>query len=99
MNRRQFLRDSALASASVALMGAVRFAAHAESTLTDSRIEVLLDEPLGTISPNIYGHFAENLSGVLYDGVWVGTGSKVPNVDGLRKDLIEQMRKIKAGSG
>ncbi|MGD0509474.1 MAG: twin-arginine translocation signal domain-containing protein [Terriglobales bacterium] len=50
MNRRQFLRDSALASASVALMGAVRFAAHAKSALTDSRIEVLLDEPLGTIS-------------------------------------------------
>jgi hypothetical protein len=37
----------------------VRFAAHAESALTDSRIEVLLDEPLGTISANIYGHFAE----------------------------------------
>lgn len=63
MNRRQFLRDGALAIASVALMGAVRFAAHGESTLTDSRIEVLLDEPLGTISPNIYDHFAENLYG------------------------------------
>jgi alpha-N-arabinofuranosidase len=96
MNRRQFLRDSAIASASVALMGATRFAAHAESAPTDSRIEVLLDEPLGSISANIYGHFAENLSGVLYDGVWVGTDSKVPNVDGLRKDLIDQMRKIKA---
>lgn len=33
MNRRRFLRDSALASASVALMGAARFAAHAESAL------------------------------------------------------------------
>ena len=96
MNRRQFLRDSALASASVALMGATPFAAHAESPSTDARIEVLIDEPLGTISPNIYGHFAENLSGVLYDGIWVGTGSKVPNVDGLRKELIDQMRKIKA---
>ena len=60
MNRRRFLRDSALASASVALMGAVRFAAHAESALTDSRIEVLLDEPLGTISANIYGTPAPN---------------------------------------
>jgi hypothetical protein len=51
MNRRQFLRDSALASASVVLMGAVRFAAHAESALTDSRIEVLLDEPLLSSRP------------------------------------------------
>lgn len=61
----------------------------------DARIEVLLDEPLGTISPNIYGHFAENLSGVIYDGMWVGEKSKVPNVNGIRKELIDEMRKIK----
>ena len=60
MNRRQFLRDRALASASVALMGAVRFAAHGESTLTDSRIEVQLDEPLGT-GKNV---LARSLSGI-----------------------------------
>jgi alpha-N-arabinofuranosidase len=57
---------------------------------------VLFDEPLGTISPNIYGHFVENLSGVLYDGIWVGEKSSVANIDGLRKSLIEHMRKIKA---
>ena len=62
----------------------------------DSRIEVLLGEPLGTISPNIYGHFAENLGGVIYDGIWVGEKSKVPNVNGIRKELVEEMRKIKA---
>jgi alpha-N-arabinofuranosidase len=64
--------------------------------MADSRIEVLFDEPLGTISPNLYGHFAENLGGVLYDGIWVGEKSSVPNINGLRKDLIEHMRKIKA---
>ena len=62
----------------------------------DSRIEVLLGEPLGTISPNIYGHFTENLGGVIYDGVWVGEKSKVPNLNGIRKELVEEMRKIKA---
>lgn len=66
------------------------------SRSADSRIEVLLDEPLGTISPNIYGHFTENLSGVFYDGIWVGERSRVANVDGLRKELIDHMRKIKA---
>jgi alpha-N-arabinofuranosidase len=66
------------------------------SRTADSRIEVLFDEPIGTISPNIYGHFAENLGGVLYDGIWVGENSRVPNIDGLRKELIEHMRKIKA---
>jgi alpha-N-arabinofuranosidase len=61
----------------------------------DSRIEVLLAEPLGNISADIYGHFAENLSGVVYDGIWVGENSKVPNVNGIRKRLIEEMQKIK----
>jgi alpha-N-arabinofuranosidase len=53
-----------------------------------------MDEPLGTISPNIYGHFAENLSGVIYDGIWVGENSKVPNIGGIRKELVDEMRKI-----
>src|SRR5262249_26036929 len=62
----------------------------------DSRIEILLDEPLGVISPNIYGHFTEHLGSVIYDGVWVGPNSSIPNVHGIRKELIEQLRKIKA---
>jgi alpha-L-arabinofuranosidase len=53
-------------------------------------------ETQGTIAPNIYGHFTEHLGGVVYDGIWVGADSKVPNVDGLRRDLIEHMKKIKA---
>ncbi len=61
----------------------------------DSRIEVLLGEPLGTISPNINGHFIENLGGVVYDGIWVGPASKVANVGGVRQALVDQFRKIK----
>ncbi len=70
--------------------------AAASPAADDSRIEVLPGEPLGTISPNIYGHFAENLGGVIYDGIWVGENSKVPNVNGIRKELVDEMRKIKA---
>jgi alpha-L-arabinofuranosidase len=92
IGRRQFIRDSAAGAGYVWLSRVAPFAASAD----DSRIEVLLAEPLGTISPNIYGHFTENLGGVIYDGVWVGEKSKVPNVNGIRKELIEEMRKIKA---
>jgi alpha-N-arabinofuranosidase len=66
------------------------------SSPADSRIEVLLGEVLGTISPNIYGHFLEHLGGVIYDGVWVGESSKIANIKGIRKDLVDEMRKIKA---
>jgi alpha-L-arabinofuranosidase len=93
--RRQFLRTSlAGAGAVFAAKTSLPFA-WAQSSTPDARIEVLLNEPLGTISPNIYGHFVENLSGVVYDGIWVGPNSKVPNVDGIRKELVDEMRKIK----
>ncbi|HZQ20667.1 MAG TPA: alpha-L-arabinofuranosidase C-terminal domain-containing protein [Terriglobales bacterium] len=90
MKRRNFLKTSA-AAAGVLVLKSSRLS-FAQST--DARIEILLDEPLGTISPNIYGHFAENLSGVIYDGIWVGKNSNVPNVNGIRKELVDEMRKI-----
>ena len=61
----------------------------------DSRIEVLTAEPVGPIAPEIYGHFAEHLGGVIYDGIWVGENSKIPNVGGIRKALVDALKKIK----
>ncbi len=101
MKRRQFLH-AGLAVGGAVLASKVPFSrawaqsSSTDSPMIDSRIEVLTGEPLGTISPNLYGHFTENLSGVVYDGIWVGPNSKVPNVDGIRKQLIDEMRKIKA---
>ena len=92
--RREFLRNTSLGAGVLLASKYLSFAE--QDTGAESRIEVLLDEPLGVISPNIYGHFAENLGGVIYDGIWVGKDSSIPQVDGIRRDLIEQMRKIKA---
>ncbi|HXE36169.1 MAG TPA: alpha-L-arabinofuranosidase C-terminal domain-containing protein [Verrucomicrobiae bacterium] len=96
INRRDFLHQGAMGAAGLLLAPKTGWASAAGSRAADSRIEVLFDEPLGTISPNIYGHFVENLSGVLYDGIWLGEKSPVANIDGIRKSLIEHMRKIKA---
>jgi alpha-L-arabinofuranosidase len=96
IDRREFLRNGALGAGACLLTRTSPFISAAVSGGPDSRIEVLLGEMLGTISPNIYGHFAENLSGVVYDGIWVGENSKVSNVNGIRKELIDEMRKIKA---
>jgi len=96
LNRRDFLQRGALGATALLVAPKIGWTTTANSRVADSRIEVLFDEPLGIISPNIYGHFVENLSGVLYDGIWVGEKSPVPNIDGLRKSLIEHMRKIKA---
>src|SRR5258706_2635794 len=63
----------------------------------EARIDVLLNEPVGTIAPEIYGHFVEHLGGVVYDGIWVGEKSPVPNVNGLRKSLVDAMQRVKPG--
>ena len=65
------------------------------SRAADSHVEVLLDEPIGTIAPEVYGHFIEHLGGVIYDGVWVGEKSRVPNVGGVRKALVDALRVIR----
>ena len=77
--RREFLIGSTAGLTALFLKWPSLSAQLTTSRLADSHIDVLLLEQLGTISPNIYGHFTENLGGVIYDGVWVGEDSKVPN--------------------
>src|SRR5690348_4301453 len=67
------------------------------SQSTDARVDVLLDEPVGTIAPEIYGHFVEHLGGVVYDGIWVGENSRIPNVGGIRKQLVDAFKTTRPG--
>ncbi len=46
------------------------------------------------IDKNIYGQFSEHLGHGIYGGIWVGPDSPIPNIDGIRKDVIEALRKI-----
>lgn len=91
IGRRDFVRNTAMGIGASLLTRHMGFAAS-----PDARIEVLLNETLGAISPNIYGHFAEHLGGVIYDGIWVGPNSKVANVNGIRKSLVEALQTIKS---
>ena len=49
----------------------------------------------GTINKNIYGHFAEHLGRGIYEGIYVGPDSPIPNVRGLRTDVVEALRHIR----
>lgn len=51
-------------------------------------------ETKDTISPEIYGHFAEHLGRCVYEGFWVGEDSDIPNVRGIRTDVVEALRKL-----
>lgn len=48
-----------------------------------------------TIDPNIFGQFAEHLGTGIYGGVWVGPESPIPNVRGIRSDVVQALRAIR----
>jgi len=58
--RRQFLKQAALGGSGLLLL---RGASPARAA-TSARIEVLPGEPIGSISPNLHGHFTEHIGGV-----------------------------------
>ena len=89
IDRRGFLGVAGISALGLAA-GPRRARAHgAEAT-----VDVLLDEPIGRIRPEIYSHFTEHIGGVVYDGIWVGPDSKVENVGGVRKQLVDHMRRL-----
>lgn len=94
VKRREFIKGAAAVGA-LALAARGRGLAQT-ARATDSRVEVLVGEEIGTISPDIYGHFAEHLGGVVYDGMWVGEKSRVPNTGGIRTALVDALKRIKA---
>lgn len=49
----------------------------------------------GTINKNIYGHFAEHLGRGIYEGIWVGTESSIPHINGIRKDVLEALKQLR----
>ncbi|XHS77821.1 alpha-N-arabinofuranosidase [Burkholderiaceae bacterium UC74_6] len=68
------------------------FSVHAAEPLQAS---LSIGEPAGPrIEPAIYGQFVEHLGRGVYDGLWVGPESKIPNVRGWRKDAVQALKKI-----
>ncbi|MBL8208011.1 MAG: alpha-N-arabinofuranosidase [Blastocatellia bacterium] len=89
MQRRSFLK-----SATYTGLGA--FVASGNKMAADAEIELAPEKAGIVINPHIYGHFIEHLGGVIYDGIWVGRNSRIPNVDGMRKQFIDDMKRIGA---
>jgi alpha-N-arabinofuranosidase len=59
------------------------------------RITIHLDEPIATIAPELYGHFAEHLGTCVNEGLWVGEDSSIPNIGGLRADIVEALKRLR----
>ena len=47
------------------------------------------------IDRNIFGQFAEHLGRGIYEGVWVGPDSPIPNTRGIRNDVVAALKALK----
>ncbi len=47
------------------------------------------------IAPEIYGQFSEHLGRCIYEGIYVGEASDLPNVNGMRQDVVEALKEIR----
>ena len=61
------------------------------------QIEVTVDvsKPGATIHRNIFGQFAEHLGTGIYEGIWVGRDSIIPNTRGIRNDVVAALKALK----
>ena len=53
------------------------------------------DTPGAKIDRRIFGQFAEHLGTGIYEGIWVGPNSKIPNIRGYRSDVVAALRALK----
>ena len=61
----------------------------------DVSVEIHTDRPGATINKNIYGQFAEHLGRGIYEGIWVGPESSIPNTRGFRNDVIAALKELR----
>ncbi|MDQ0192771.1 alpha-N-arabinofuranosidase [Paenibacillus wynnii] len=60
-----------------------------------NRLTVNTDITKGIINRNIYGHFSEHLGRCIYEGLWVGEDSPIPNTNGIRNDVVAALKEMK----
>lgn len=58
-------------------------------------LKINADTVCGRIAPEIYGQFSEHLGRCIYDGIYVGEDSDIPNVNGMRQDIVDAFKRIK----
>ncbi len=74
--------------------GLVAATAFAQPATTNSLV-IHADAATNRISKNIYGQFSEHLGRCIYEGIWVGPDSPIPNTRGIRNDVVAALKQIK----
>lgn len=59
-----------------------------------AKLHIRPDVVKGHINPEIQGHFSEHLGRCIYEGLYVGENSPIPNTNGMRNDVVEALKEI-----
>ncbi|MDO5575223.1 MAG: alpha-L-arabinofuranosidase C-terminal domain-containing protein [bacterium] len=59
-----------------------------------NHLTIHAEHRLNLIEPEIYGHFSEHLGRCIYEGIYVGEESEIPNENGMRTDVVTALREI-----
>ena len=89
VSRRHFLQG-----AGATLFSAVAARRAATLAVDEKQVQVLTNVAIGTIRPELHGHFAEHLGACTYGGLWIGPNSPIPNISGYRKQAVEYLRAL-----
>jgi alpha-N-arabinofuranosidase len=65
------------------------------SGAAEIELRIRADQPGDTISRYLYGSFAEHLGRGIYEGIWVGEESSIPNTRGFRNDVLAALKELK----
>jgi alpha-L-arabinofuranosidase len=92
-----WLKKASLSTLSFLLTFAVMVTILTAPVSAADKIELSVDASRtgAKINRNIFGQFAEHLGHGIYDGIWVGADSKIPNTRGIRNDVVAALKAIK----
>jgi alpha-N-arabinofuranosidase len=57
-------------------------------------VTIHADQAGPQINRQVFGQFAEHLGHGIYEGIWVGPKSRIPNVRGYRKDVVDALKDL-----
>jgi alpha-L-arabinofuranosidase len=75
------------------LLAVIAVAPSASAQKLDIFVDVSKAGP--KIDRNIFGQFAEHLGHGIYEGIWVGIDSTIPNTRGIRNDVVAALKAIR----
>ena len=99
LNRFSVMRAAAIAALAMSVpalaQGTPAPASETAPAAAPGPLTIEADKPGPVINRDIFGQFAEHLGKGIYGGVWVGKTSPIPNVRGIRSDVVGALKAIK----